>query len=242
MTDFNRFAPRMRVEEKTSFTWSYSKLKNFETCELKHFKVDLSKEFEEVPGPQLAEGNRFHDAMKVCVNSGAPLPDEFKKQQKYLELLTKVTDPFQIIQTELKLAITRELKPCGYFARDVWFRGIIDYLKFVPVKENQICLAVDYKTGRMLDDAVQLALFAQLVFSHHPNTLIVRTDYLWTQDDCFTREDFKPADMLNLWTVLGPRVAAMESAYNTGQYKAKKSGICKKHCPVTTCVHNGSYA
>lgn len=242
MTAINRFAPRMRVETKKPFTWSYSKLKNFETCELKHFKVDLLKEFEETSNPQLEQGNRFHEAMKVSVSSGAPLPDEFKLYQKHADLLTQVTDPFQIVQVELQLAVTVDLKPCGYFARDVWFRGVIDYLKIVPVGDNQICLAVDYKTGKMLDDAVQLALFAQLIFSHHPNTLVVRTDYLWTQDDCFTREDFKPHDMLNLWTILGPRVAAMEHAYNTGEYRAKKSGICRKHCPVTTCAHNGSFA
>ena len=240
-----RFTPRPQAQPAFNarpFTWSYSKLKNYESCPQKHLRVDLLKEFEEAPSAQLEEGNAFHAAMAKAVSTGAPIDARFKDFQKWVDKLTLVSNPYQIVNVELKLAITRDFKPCGYFDKNVWFRGVIDYLKFAPYKEYQVGLAADYKTGKMLDDPVQLALFAQLAFSHYPTTLKVRTEYMWTQDDCTTREDFTPADMTGLWTVLLPRVQALEESYNSGQYPLKPSGLCKKHCPVVTCAHNGRKA
>jgi hypothetical protein len=235
--NMNHFAPRPQTTQRKPFSWSYSKLKNYEACPQKHLKVDLDKTFEEAQTPQLKDGNDFHDAMKVAVSSGSPLPPPLAKFQKWVDKLTLVSNPYQIIQVEQKLAITKDLKPCGFFDKDVWFRGVVDYLKLVPVGKSQLALAVDYKTGKLLDDPVQLALFAQLIFSHHPNTLKIRTEYLWTQEDDTTREDFVPEDMVQLWTLLLPRVAALEKSYDTGDYPVKPSGLCKKHCPVASCAH-----
>jgi hypothetical protein len=236
----NRFTPRPQTLARKPFTWSYSKLKNYEACAQKHLKVDLDKSFEELPSQQLKDGNDFHDAMKMAVGQCSALPASLVKFQKWVTKLTHVSNPYQIIQVEQKLAITKDLKPCGFFDKDVWFRGVVDYLKLVPVGENQLALMVDYKTGKLLDDPVQLALFAQLIFSHHPSTLRIRTEYLWTQEGDggdTTREDFEPKDMVQLWTLLLPRVAALEGSYNTGVYPVKPSGLCKKHCPVASCAH-----
>lgn len=237
----NRFAPQpQRIQEKKPFTWSYSKLKNFEGCPKKHFEVDLAKNFEEVKGEALLYGDRFHDQMKIAVDGLKYLPDDLKDFNWLIDKLTLVSNPLQIIKVEQKLAITREFAPCGFFAKDVWFRGVIDYSKFVPVNETQqIAGLVDYKTGKPAEDPVQLALFAQLIFSHFPNTVKIRTDYFWTQAGAFSREDFTPADMVHLWTELNPRVAKLEQAYVTDTYPAVKSGLCKKHCPVLSCANNG---
>jgi hypothetical protein len=242
----NRFAPKDASTEFNArpFTWSYSKLKNYESCPRKHFQVDLLKAFEEQSNPQLEDGKKFHDWMATVVRRGVvsgqcALPPQYAKFQPLANKLMAVTAPGQVVKVEQQLAITRDLKPCTYFAKDVWFRGVIDYMKIVPVRDHQIVVAIDYKTGKQTDDPVQLALFAQLIFSHFPNTLKIRTDYYWTQDEVATREDFEPRDMLQLWTVLLPRVAKLEESYTTGQYPVKPSGLCKKHCPDTSCVHNG---
>lgn len=241
----NRFAqpPRPMQSGPKPFSWSYSKLKNFESCPLKHQQVDLLKNFSEVRSEQLDYGDDFHDAMKKGVTT-APhkLPEKFKDYQWFLDKLTSESNPLAIIIAEQKLAINKAFQPCGYFDSNAWFRCIIDYAKFVPVdQERQIVLTVDYKTGKMLDDPVQLALSAQCIFSHFPQTVKARTEYFWAQDQCTTREDFTPADMLNLWTIMNPRVDAMEQAWLTGQYVPVKSGLCKRHCPVSNCVNNGSY-
>jgi len=238
----SRFTPRAASTGPKPFTWSYSKLKNYEACALKHQKVDLDETYAEPPSEQLEYGNYFHDMMKKAVRSGTPLPEALKSFQPIVNKLTRVSNPDQFIETELKLAITRDMKPTGFFAKDVWFRGVLDYLKRVPTGNGyQIALAVDYKTGKLLDDPVQLGLFSQMVMSHYPRTILVRTEYFWTNDMQFTREDFTTKDMLPLWTELLPRVAAMERSYNSGVYEPHQSGLCKRYCPVVSCEHNGRY-
>lgn len=240
----NRFAPRPKTYsasgERKPFTWSYSKLKNYKACAKKHLEVDLLKNFEEPPSPQLTEGNRFHEAMKLAVSANTPLPKEFIKYQKWVDQLTRVSNDFQIIQVEQKLAMTRDYKPCGYFDSNVWFRAVIDYLKILPFARYDLAWAVDYKTGKLIEDPVQLALSAQVIFAHYPRVAKVRTDYFWTHESPpNTREDFIRQDMIGLWTSVLPDVDAMEASYNSGDYPVSPSGLCKRHCPVLSCAHNG---
>ena len=44
-----------------------------------------------------------------------------------------------------------------------WYRGIADVLKIA----GSVALAVDWKTGKVIDDAPQLALLAACIFAHH---------------------------------------------------------------------------
>ena len=44
------------------------------------------------------------------------------------------------------MGITRDLRPCGFGARDVWWRGIVDLA--IIDKERGKAFVVDYKTGK----------------------------------------------------------------------------------------------
>ena len=47
-----------------NFTWSYSKLKNYETCPRRYKAIDVDKSIEQPRSEALERGEELHDAMK----------------------------------------------------------------------------------------------------------------------------------------------------------------------------------
>ena len=71
---------------------------------------------------------------------------------------------------ELKMGLTENLKACGFFDKDVWFRGVADLI--VLDKETCVAKVIDYKTGKSAKyaDKGQLELMALAVFKHYPRS------------------------------------------------------------------------
>lgn len=229
----NKFSTIPTPKKQFNFTWT--KIKNFETCPRKYLEIDVLKKYQET-SPQLDYGNKMHEAAQKRISHGTTLPTDFVALEKWVRKFTKDSDdPAVGIQTELKLAINKKMEPCGWMARDVYMRGVIDLLKI----RKRAALAVDWKSGEIKDDIIQLGLFAQLVFSHYQWVEAVRTMYVWIKADDCTEEILHRKDMKDLWNEISPRITALELATNADNFPPKKSGLCKEHCPVITCEHNG---
>lgn len=216
------------------FSWSYSALKNFETCERRHHEVDRKKAFKEDESEQLRWGHFLHSSMNKAL-AGEPLPQAMKRYQCYIDLAVKHTEHKGMLRGEQRLAFDRSFQACPYFDNAAWFRGVIDVTMLFP----RLAVLWDWKTGKVLEDPVQLGLFATMIFAHHPEIEKVVTSYVWLANDALTNETWTPASMPMLWNSLLPRVKRMEDAYKTGEYHPQPSGLCKKYCPVTTCEYHG---
>ena len=229
----NRFATIKTPKQNFSFTWS--KIKNFETCPRRYFEIDIHKNFKE-ESPQLDYGFELHAAAANRISQGKPLPDKFKMLEPWIQKFTKDSDdPAVGIQTELKLAIDDVMRPVSWFDKRTFMRGVIDVLKI----RKKVALAVDWKSGEPKDDLIQLGLFAQLVFSHYQWVEAIKTMYVWTKTNDSTEETLYKKDMPDLWKEINPRVKALRLAHETDTFPPKKSGLCKAHCPVTSCEFNG---
>jgi hypothetical protein len=218
---------------KKPFAWSYSRLKNFETCPKRHWHLDLQKDVKGDDSEQLRWGNQVHKAAAKRLTLGTPLPMGMDTLGEWCDRLLAVDTPKQV---ELKLAITRDFAPCDYFAKDVWFRGVADVL----MVDGNAGIALDWKTGKILEDGVQLALMAACIFGHNPDVQKVRTEFVWLKEGgVTTREDFDRDTMAVMWRHIWPRIEMLENAYKTTSYPAKPGYLCRKWCPVKQCPHHG---
>lgn len=217
---------------KKPFTWSFSKLKNYETCGHRHNEVDNLKNFSDAGGEALEWGNSVHKSMADTLGKNIPLPVEMQSYQKWV-------DPVKagpgILLVEQKYAITREFEKTTYFAPNVWYRGIGDVVRL----DGPVGLVLDWKTGAIKSDSVQLMLMAQCLFSHFPELQRVRSEFIWLAEDTHTHEVFSREDMADGWIGLLDRVGLLENAYNTGIYSMKPGGLCRKYCPVKSCQFHG---
>lgn len=228
------------------WSWSYSKKKNYDTCPKRHYEVDILKNFVE-DSEQLTEGNAVHKAMAAAcihgagipfVGSGrdkvtaAPLPEPMSYLQKWVDVVVRSSGELKV---EEKYAITRDFQKTAYFAPNVWYRGICDVLKL----NGNTATALDWKTGKVVHNSVQLMLMATCIMVHYPQIETVKTRFIWLRDDCSTPDVWHKATIMKEWTSLLPEVAAMEQAAKLLSYPPKPSKLCRRWCPVTSCEYHG---
>jgi hypothetical protein len=105
--------------------WSHSSLKDFEGCARRYHEVKVLKKYPFQETEQTRYGNRVHEALEFYVRDGKPLPPEFKQFQEVADALLK--KPGRKL-AEYEMALTVDLKPTEWKAKDVWVRGIADLL------------------------------------------------------------------------------------------------------------------
>ncbi len=214
-----------------AFTWSYSKIKNFETCPKKHYEVDIAKNFVD-DTTQMKWGNEVHKALADACTGKKPLPPEMIDYQHWVD---RVKDGPGELLVEQKYALTKDLQPTEYFSPRVWYRGIGDVVRI----DGPVTLVLDWKTGKILVDSVQLMLMAQCIFAFHTTVKRVRSEFVWLKDDCSTPETYTRQDVANAWVGLLGRVNELEQAARTMTYPPKPGKLCAKYCPVVSCQFHG---
>lgn len=221
-----------------SWSWSFSKLKNYETCPKRHYHVDVARDVREPESEELRFGNQLHDLMaKRLGPSRTPLPQGWEKYEPYAAKVDlPASHPTGKLLVEQKLAITKDYAPCDWRSNEAWYRGIADVLKII----GPVALLVDWKTGKVSEESQQLVLAAACVFAAHPEVQKIRAEFVWLKHDATTREDVNRADMPAMWANLMPRIEELQAANEQSVYPPKPGFLCRKWCPVTFCPHHGS--
>lgn len=228
-------------KQKKEWAWSYSKLKNFNTCPKRHYEIDLAKNYVD-EGAGLAEGNAAHDALaKACIGTH-PLPETMGRYQPWVDRVRRQASAGGKLLVEQKYAINRNLEARKYFDKDVWFRAIGDVVWLDREVNPLIALILDWKTGKVLEDPPQLMLTALCLFAHYPSLRRVRSEFVWLKEDCTTPEVFDRTEVGNAFMALLPQVKALEQAHIDQSYPPKPNGLCVRYCKVTACPFHGKGA
>jgi len=219
------------------FSWSWSRLKNWRTCPKRHWHVDIEKDFVEEEGDALKWGHEVHAAMANRIGKGTPLPEAMAHYEDWPTRFAKLKSKARVL-VENKLAMGKDFQKTSFFDSATWFRGVVDALALVP--QSSFAIAIDWKTGANVNpEYEQLGLNAQLIFANHPEIDRVATIYVWLGHDTQTVHSYQRDEMLSLWNGLMPEVKKLEEAHRTVTYPPKPSGLCKRHCPVTSCPYHG---
>lgn len=211
------------------FAWSYSALTTYELCPKKYYHLNVAKDVKDEDSSWSADGKVIHDAMKKRVCDKIALPLNLRHYEKVAK---KFADASGTKYGEMKLALNRKFEPVDYFAPDTWVRVIID----LAIIQGNKAVVVDWKTGKVKDDPTQNALTAAVLAQWMPELESFKTVFVWLQSQELTPKDYTPADLLNLWNGLLPRVAKMEEARKTTNFPAIEGRLCG-YCPVTKCPH-----
>lgn len=216
--------------------WSFSRMKGFETCPKQYYHVNVLKQFPFQETEATRYGTEFHKAAEDFMRDGTPIPERFAFAKPALDALAAKPGERHC---ELKMGLRQDLTPCGFFDKDVWFRGIVDLL----IIDGEKAFIVDYKTGKSARyaDTGQLQLMALSVFAHFPQVTRVKAGLVFVIAEKFVPADFNVSDRDTLWAPWIKKYARMEKAHETDVWNPVPSGLCKKHCPVLECPHNGQH-
>jgi hypothetical protein len=213
------------------FTWSYSHLKNFETCPKRYYHYQVAKDVKEEESTQLAEGHALHKAFELRLK-GTPLPFAYTMHEP---LLAKVIAAPGETYGEQKMALTSTFQPSPFFGKAVWMRTVIDALKLT----DETATVLDWKTGKVKSDMTQCQIMAATLFHHKASLQRVRTALVFTEHGEIESEEFTRSDLPEIWNEILPRVKQLVTAKQKQEYPAKPSGLCKRYCQVVSCPHHG---
>ncbi len=216
--------------------WSFSKAKAFEQCPKQFYHEKILKQYPVEETDAMRYGTEFHKACEDYIKSEAPLPKKFDFIQQTLDALNEKRG---IKMCEQKLGLTADLEPCGFFDKRVWFRGIAD-LVIIDVLTG-VAWVIDYKTGKSLKyaDKGQLELMALIVFKHYPQITRVKAGLLFVIAKGLVKEEYEIDSESNLWEKWLGIYGRMQKAFESDVWNPRPSGLCKRHCPVLECAHNG---
>jgi RecB family exonuclease len=211
--------------------WSYSSIKTFEQCPKKYFHLKVAKDVKDDPGEAADYGTAVHLAAEEFIKEGKPIPDKFAYMRPIVDRLAALPGEKH---AELKLGMKRDFSPCGFFDKDVWWRGIADLL----VIDRHRAWCVDYKTGKSARyaDTKQLDLLAGAVFSHFPEVMKIKSSLLFVVSGDLIAKKHVITERSEYLSVFDEQLDRLDAAMENGVWNAKTSPLCG-WCPVTTCEH-----
>jgi hypothetical protein len=179
-------------------------------------------------------GTAFHEACEVYIRDGAELDPRFEFARPMLEALRAKPG---IKLCEYELGLTEDLQPCKFKDENVWFRGIADLI----ILDGETAWVIDYKTGRntRYADTGQLELMALAVFKHFPQVQKVRGGLLFAIAKKMIKDSYERSQEPKLWAKWLSDFERMKKTFELDVWNPNPSGLCRRHCVVLECPHNG---
>ncbi len=209
------------------------------TCARQYEEIKVLRHFQDQKNEASIWGDEVHREFEKYLQLGggelgrAALPTTMHAHIPYLD--SYLARPGQLL-VEQEYGLNLQLQPCEFLGRDVWMRGIIDVLTL----DGDAAWVDDHKTGNnRKKDMQQLVIFALLTFYHHPQVQTAHCAFHWLQLGAQDTETFTRDQIPYLWSTLTPKLQLYRRAFALGVFPPKPSGLCKRHCAVTTCEYHG---
>ena len=217
--------------------WSYSSIKTFDQCPKKYFHLKVKKDYKDEDTTATIYGTELHKAAEEYIKDGTPIPPRFSFVADVLEALQKIEGEKHC---EIKLGVAKrdgKLVPCDFFAKDVWWRGIVDLV--IINKEKRIAYLVDYKTSKntRYADTKQLDLMAGAIFTHYPDIVEIKSALLFVVCNEMVKKKHEYVMRTSYMNTMAPELARLEAAIKTDVWNPVSGPLCK-FCPVMECAHN----
>ena len=216
--------------------WSYSGIKDFETCNRRFHEIKVLKNYTRTDTVETLYGTNLHEQAELMIKEGKPLAKDFAFLQPVLDAIAAMEGEKLC---EYEMALTEDLSPCDFKDPKYWVRGIADLIVLAPDRDKARCF--DYKSGNdKYPDTDQLLLMSLMIFQHFPLVQSVSGGLLFVLKGTIAKYRVERSQAEMLWWRWRERVARIEAAHASGYWPPKKSGLCKKYCPVRSCEYCGA--
>ena len=107
--------------------------------------------------------------------------------------------------------------------------------------KNGKAYVVDYKTGKSsrYADKDQLELMALAIFKHFPEITKINAGLLFVVCNALVKEKYSVDQQDMAWEKWMGEYDKLTQSYADNVWNPKPSGLCRNHCAVLSCPHNG---
>jgi len=216
------------------YTWSYSSINLFKQCPHKYYRLRIVKDIVEPVAEHLNYGLEVHKAAEDYLGKGTPIPEKYIFIKEHLDKLNLIKGEKLC---EYKMGLTSNLEPCGFFDKDVWWRGVADLI----IINGDRAYVIDYKTGKSSKyaDTKQLELLSCALFKHFPEVKRVKGGLLFVVANDLVKDNFEADNEGVYWTKWLEDTQRLEAAIQNNVWNKKPNFSCRSWCSITDCEHNG---
>jgi hypothetical protein len=226
--DFLRVRPKDNQMPTPAFkplVYSYTLLNNYDrVCPYQTFRRYVKKDLPFVETEAMRKGIEIHTAMEYRIG-GKPLPQGMQHWEPFVAPLVE-----RGAKAELKLGITAEGKPTGFFDKDVWCRGKADVVMINGVN----AFLVDWKSGgSKYETSFEIELQAMMLKAANPHLVKIAGCYAWLGEDRMgTIHDL--SDFNSTWAKTNNIAEQIQDDMASGEWEKRKGPLCG-YCPCTDC-------
>lgn len=219
----------------TQPSWSFSGIKAFENCAKKYYHLRVKRDYKEPQGDAANYGELFHLAAEEYIRDGKDIPNQFLFAKPMLDKIAAIPGDKLC---EFEMALNVDLRPCAMDSPEAWWRGIADIV--IVQEDRKRALVGDYKTGNpKYADKGQLELMALAIFKYFPNVDEVDARLLFVVKKGVVKARYTRVDEARLWEKWLSKYGRLEAAFINDVWNPNKTGLCRRHCVVTECIHCG---
>jgi len=215
--------------------WSYSSISTFKQCPKKYYHLKVAKDVKDKGNAATFYGNEVHKAAEHYIRDGEPIPAKLNYVKKILDAFNRIEGEKHC---EIRMAVSKEnnvYKPTSFFAKDVWWRGIVDLL----IINGEKAYIVDYKTGKNAKyaDTKQLDLMAGATFVNYPQVKVIKSALAYVVSNEFIKKKHTVDMYKSYFSVFDDELERLTVAEENDVWNAIDGPLCA-FCPVTSCEHN----
>lgn len=213
--------------DRRAFIWSYSALDQFRKCPYKFYRQYLVRDQPYIETPERKRGNDIHAAFARTIATGVPLPDNMRQWAPFVKPLEKAG-----ALSEIKLGITSEGKPTGFWDKNAWGRGTAD----VVLVRGDTAFIPDWKhVNKAREEPFELEVLAVLVHARNPHLKKIKGQYAWLRENRMG-EMHDLSDTTRTWNTIREIVAEINVLQKTLAFEKHRSPLCG-WCPIRECEH-----
>lgn len=211
---------------------SPSSIGTFKTCPRQYEAKYITKEVVFMPTEHTIYGTRVHNALEVAIKGKQALDEEFSHLQP---VVNACNDMPGTKYAETKYAVMVDGSYTHYSDKTALVRCIVDLV----VIDGDVAMVIDWKTGKVKADDLQLRINVVCIFAAFPRVNTVKTAFAYTKTGDLQAYKHDRKNTLEMLASITHDIEGVRQAEENNQFKPTPSGLCKAWCDVTACKYNG---
>jgi hypothetical protein len=213
--------------------WTYTLLNDFNNCPRKAYHKYIAKDLprEEKSAAQL-HGILMHKGFERAINEVDAIGPEIDAVQPFRHMWGPLKRAGA--RAEFKMGIAPDGTSASFWSNP-WGRGVADVL---VMPDPRVALLVDWKTGKVREDKVELECQAVLAKANYPQLEKITGCYGWLQENRLGKV-YDLSDTAWAARSIAARVHEMQECADHESWPEAPNALCG-WCPVKQCKHNRS--
>jgi len=196
-----------------------------------------------IPNEAMERGKKLHKSLERDMFRAASCRKPVCEEVKHVwPIVTAFATSHKEVRVEEQVALDRKFRPCSWFDKKTWLRGVFDVIGFngeASVGQKRHVSVIDWKTGQYRPNEDQLLLYNWIIMLRWAEVKTVTSALVFIDHEkAAPLVVTKREDMQNISNSFMERVEDLKIAEERDRWPSVKNWGCR-FCNVAECQFSG---